>query len=70
MNTGKVKWWNDAKGFGYIRIESRPELGDIFAHYSAIQGEGFKTLSEDQEVKFELVTGPKGPQAFNIEKLK
>ena len=61
---GTVKWFNDAKGFGFIQTESI--AGDIFVHYSAIQGDGFKTLSEGQAVDFELVTGPKGPQAFNV----
>ena len=61
---GTVKWFNDAKGFGFIQTEALN--GDIFVHYSAIQGDGFKTLSEGQTVDFELVTGPKGPQAFNV----
>jgi CspA family cold shock protein len=63
---GTVKWFNDAKGFGFIQAEEFN--GDIFVHYSAIQGDGFKTLSEGQAVDFELVTGPKGPQAFNVAK--
>jgi CspA family cold shock protein len=63
---GTVKWFNDAKGFGFIQTEV--VAGDIFVHYSAIQGDGFKTLSEGQAVDFELVTGPKGPQAFNVMK--
>ena len=63
---GTVKWFNDAKGFGFIQAEQ--VNGDIFVHYSAIQGDGFKTLSEGQPVDFELVTGPKGPQAFNVMK--
>jgi len=63
---GTVKWFNDAKGFGFIQTEAIN--GDIFVHYSAIQGDGFKTLSEGQLVDFELVTGPKGPQAFNVMK--
>lgn len=63
---GTVKWFNDAKGFGFIQTDL--VAGDIFVHYSAIQGDGFKTLSEGQAVDFELVTGPKGPQAFNVMK--
>ncbi len=63
---GTVKWFNDAKGFGFIQTEA--VSGDIFVHYSAIQGDGFKTLSEGQMVDFELVNGPKGPQAFNVTK--
>ncbi len=64
MTTGTVKWFNDAKGFGFIT----PENGgsDLFAHFSAIQGTGFKTLSEGQRVSFDVTTGPKGPQASNI----
>jgi CspA family cold shock protein len=65
---GTVKWFNDAKGFGFVNTTEGNE-GDIFVHYSAIQGDGFKTLSEGQEVQFELVTGPKGPQAYNVNKL-
>ena len=63
---GKVKWFNDAKGFGFIT----PEDGspDVFVHFSAIQGEGFKTLAEGQKVEFELIDGPKGPQAANVTK--
>ena len=64
---GTVKWFNDAKGFGFIQAEPTVN-GDIFVHYSAIQGDGFKTLSEGQMVDFELVSGPKGPQAFNVNK--
>ncbi len=63
---GTVKWFNDAKGYGFIQTDSIN--GDIFVHYSAIQGDGFKTLSEGQAVDFELVTGPKGPQAYNVMK--
>jgi cold shock protein len=62
---GTVKWFNDAKGFGFLSADETP--GDIFAHYSAIKSDGFKTLKEGQAVSFELVTGPKGPQAFDIE---
>ena len=57
MATGTVKWFNDSKGFGFITQEGG---GDIFVHYSAIQGDGFKTLSEGQNVEFDVVKGPKG----------
>ncbi|MDD3353529.1 cold-shock protein [Zoogloea sp.] len=64
MANGTVKWFNDSKGFGFIT----PEAGgdDLFAHFSAIQGKGFKTLTEGQRVTFDVVTGPKGLQAANI----
>jgi CspA family cold shock protein len=61
--TGTVKWFDEAKGFGFISQESGP---DVFAHYSAIQGDGFKTLAEGQRVEFNIVQGQKGPQAENI----
>ena len=61
--TGTVKWFNEAKGFGFIEQESGP---DVFAHYSAIASTGFKTLSEGQKVEFTVTQGPKGPQAENI----
>ena len=61
--TGTVKWFNEAKGFGFIAQESGP---DVFAHFSAIQGGGFKTLAEGQKVEFSLTQGQKGPQAENI----
>jgi len=66
MSTGKVKWFNESKGYGFIE----PEGGgrDVFVHYSAIQGEGYKTLSEGQPVDFEIVQGEKGPQASNVMK--
>lgn len=66
MSDGKVKWFNEAKGFGFIE----PDGGgrDVFVHFSAIQGEGFKTLSEGQPVSFEVVQGEKGPQAANVTK--
>ncbi len=61
--TGTVKWFNDAKGFGFIEQESGP---DVFAHYSAITGDGHKSLAEGQKVEFTLTQGQKGPQAENI----
>ena len=64
MVTGKVKWFNDAKGFGFITPEDGGK--DLFAHFSAIQNQGFKTLAEGQRVSFEVTTGPKGLQASNI----
>ena len=66
--TGKVKWFNDSKGYGFIE---QPGSSDIFVHYSAIEGEGneYRTLTEGQEVEFEVVQGPKGPQAEKVVKL-
>ena len=61
--TGTVKWFNESKGFGFIEHESGP---DVFAHFSAINGSGFKTLAEGQKVEFTIVDGQKGPQAENI----
>ncbi len=61
--TGTVKWFNESKGFGFIEQQSGP---DVFAHFSAISGEGFKTLAEGQQVQFEMADGQKGPQAENI----
>ena len=66
MTTGTVKWFNSENGFGYITVEGG---NDVFAHFSAIQGEGFKTLEEGQKVSFEIVEGDRGPQAANIVKL-
>ena len=63
---GKVKWFNDAKGYGFI---SQEDGNDVFVHHSAIQGEGFKTLQENQMVEFEVVQGAKGLQAQNVVKL-
>ena len=65
MATGKVKWFNAEKGFGFIEVEGQD---DVFVHFSAIQGEGFKTLEEGQEVTFEIVEGNRGPQAANVQK--
>jgi cold shock protein len=60
---GTVKWFNDRKGFGFIRLDSGD---DVFVHYSALQGDGFKTLKEGEPVEFEIVQGAKGPQAANV----
>jgi CspA family cold shock protein len=64
--TGKVKWFIDAKGYGFI---SQEDGTDVFVHHTAIQGEGFRSLQEDQEVEFEVVQGAKGLQAQNVVKL-
>ncbi len=65
MLQGKVKWFNESKGFGFIEQE---EGNDVFVHYTAIAGDGFKTLSEGDAVEFEIVDGPKGPAASNVQK--
>ena len=64
MATGTVKWFNEAKGFGFIAQDNGG--ADVFVHFSAIQGSGFKTLAEGQRVTFEVQQGPKGPQAANV----
>ena len=66
MKQGTVKWFNSEKGFGFIEVEGE---NDVFVHFSAIQGEGFKTLDEGQQVEFEVVDGNRGPQAANVIKL-
>ena len=67
MNTGTVKWFNEAKGFGFITPENGEK--DVFVHFSAIQGGGFKSLAEGQKVQFEITNGDKGPQASNVTEL-
>lgn len=64
MATGTVKWFNEAKGFGFIAQDDGG--ADVFVHFSAIQGSGFKTLAEGQKVSFDVQDGPKGPQASNV----
>lgn len=66
MAEGKVKWFNESKGYGFITSE---ESGDIFVHYSSIQSNGFKTLTEGQAVSFDIEQGPKGPKAINVVKI-
>ena len=71
--SGKVKWFNCTKGFGFIKIDKKHEneiniKQDVFVHYKSLQGNGFKTLHEGQDVEFEILDGPKGPQAKNVVK--
>jgi cold shock protein len=67
MATGTVKWFNNAKGFGFITSQEVPQ--DIFVHYSSIKTEGYRSLNEGDAVEFELVQGPKGPKADNVAKV-
>ncbi len=67
MPQGKVKWFNDAKGYGFIEQDGGGK--DIFVHFSAISGDGFKSLKEGDPVKFEVSQGPKGPQAINVSRV-
>ncbi|MBN2008891.1 cold-shock protein [candidate division KSB1 bacterium] len=66
METGTVKWFNSSKGYGFI---TREEGDDVFVHYKAIKGDGYKTLEEGQQVQFDVEQGPKGLQASNVSKL-
>jgi len=66
METGTVKWFNSSKGYGFI---SREEGSDLFVHFKAIEGEGYRSLDEGDRVQFEVGQGPKGPQATNVKKL-
>ena len=66
MAEGRVKWFNDKKGYGFIETEDQ---GDVFLHYSAIDGEGFRSVSEGEKVLFDVERGPKGPQAVKVRKL-
>ena len=66
MAEGTVKWFNDSKGFGFIEQDNGP---DVFAHFSAIEGDGFKSLDEGQRVNFDVTEGQKGPQAASIRKI-
>lgn len=66
MEQGKVKWFNNEKGFGFIEVDGQD---DVFVHFSAIQGDGFKSLEEGQEVEFSVVEGDRGPQAAEVTKL-
>ena len=66
MNKGKVKWFNNQKGYGFI---SDNEGGDVFVHYSGLNMEGFKILDEGQEVEYDVIQGEKGPQAVNVTKI-
>ncbi|APC38705.1 MULTISPECIES: cold-shock protein [Clostridium] len=66
MKTGTVKWFNSEKGFGFLSVEGEE---DVFVHFSAIQGDGYKSLEEGQQVQFEITTGARGPQASNVTRL-
>jgi len=68
MARGKVKWFNDAKGYGFICTEGQEK--DIFVHHTAIKAEGFRSLNEGEEVEFELIEGDKGPKAENVVRLQ
>jgi CspA family cold shock protein len=67
MARGKVKWFNEQKGYGFIEQDNGT---DVFVHYSSVKGDGFKTLAEGEEVEFDVTQGPKGPKAENVVRLK
>ena len=67
MPEGRVKWFNDKKGYGFIETQDQ---GDVFVHHSAIQAEGFRSLAEGDKVSFEVERGPKGPQAVDVKKIQ
>ncbi len=67
MTEGRVKWFNEKKGYGFIETDGQ---GDVFVHYSAIDGAGFRTLAEGEPVRFEVEQGSKGPQAVNVQKVQ
>ena len=67
MTEGRVKWFNEKKGYGFIETDGQ---GDVFVHYSAIDGSGFRTLAEGEPVRFEVEQGSKGPQAVNVQKVQ
>jgi CspA family cold shock protein len=66
MKTGTVKWFNSEKGFGFLSVEGEE---DVFVHFSAIQGDGYKSLEEGQQVQFEITTGARGPQTSNVTRI-
>ncbi|TDL34785.1 cold-shock protein [Jeotgalibacillus sp. S-D1] len=66
MQNGKVKWFNNEKGYGFLEVEGGE---DVFVHFTAVQGDGYKSLEEGQEVSFDIVEGNRGPQAANVVKL-
>ena len=68
LTKGKVKWFNNQKGYGFVNPDGE-ESRDVFVHYSAIQGDGYKTITNGQDVEFELIQGPKGDMAQNVVKL-